>query len=508
MSIGNLKDLEYELRRRELEDPLALVYTPHDGQIQAHKASKPIRLVLGGNRTGKSVFAVCDSILTALGRRTYRNCKEPPVTIWYILPSMGMFDRVILPLLRQFVPRKHVIPTMTGDIVTKKDPKIRFKNGSVIHFLSADMRQRRLQGAEIDAIYIDETPDEEVYLECVARVQHTRGSVTMVFSPIDAKTFWVRDKIYIPWMSGEKMDIDVILMPVADKEGNPLVPHFTREDIQRMERMYADPNVRAARMYGEFITRTGLVFRSYDAAVHLIEPFVIPKSFTRWWVVDPQYHRFAALYMAADEHGNYYISDEYFSQDDSLANRCERMQAVTGRKDRSIPVYVDSANPTDMMELNWHFQRLGAPMGAVPIPVKKDVDKFVLRVHSLLEPAEERTYPPCIPNKLNVHGAPRLFIFNNIGSTWRWEERDMRCSRLIWEMARLSWGDNQKPDKDSADGADATDALIYGCSIIQQGLIVEQVKDWKKDLSVQDTLLWMAIERQDNANRVLREREW
>ncbi len=385
----------------------------------------------------------------------------------------------------------------------------RFKNGSELHFLSADMKQRRLQGASIDIAIMDETPDETVFEELQARVFDRHGRIIMVFAPIDVKSYWVRDKLYIPWTAGDRTDLNVILMPVADREGHSLVPHFTDEDIKQMERQWPDPTIRAARMYGEFITRTGLVFRSFEPDIHVVKRFEIPVDYARWFSCDPQYHRFAVLYLAADDIGNYYITDEFFSQDDTLARRAERMAAIAGKRDRAVPCYVDSANPQDTAELNWHFTRIGAPIGAVLLPMRKRIEDMVLRTHALLEPDPEKQYPPHIPGyevtreKAPIYGAPRLYFFEDLMSAWKWDEREMHCSRLLWEMQRLSWGDNGKPDKESADGGDCCDALIYGCSIISSGVRKEEPQAWLKKLPIADQIIWKAIENQDRYRTIL-----
>lgn len=504
--IQTLKDLEYELKRREQEDPLKLVYRPYDIQKKAHRDRHPILLVLGGNRSGKTWYAVAESFLYALGRVAYAETPDPPVVIWYIMPSLPMFRRTVLPVVRKLAPRAEIKLTRNGDIITKKDNIISFKNGSEIHFLSADMGQKRLQGASVDIVIMDETPDEEIYNEALARVRDRRGRLVMVFAPIDVTTYWVRDQIYYPWNAGERPDIEVIFMPVADEQGNPMVPHFTREDIQQMERQWPDPAERAARMYGQFITRSGIIFRGFNRETHLIRPFEVPDGFARWWVCDPQYHRFATLYFAADEDGNYYVTDEFFSQDHSLAHRAERMAVITGKRDRVVPCYVDSANPQDRAELNWHFQRIGAPIAAVELPFVKNVDKMVLRVHALLEPDERKPYPK-ITGIGDCFGAPRILFFDTLASTWEWNNARMDMSRLLWEIQRYSWGKDGKPNKESADGADACDAMVYGATIMQAGVRAPEVQDWEKALPLNDVLLWKLIHRMDQ-HQLITNRDW
>ena len=486
-----LREIERELETRRRDDPLKLVYKPHGKQLEFHRSRTPLTLVLGGNRSGKSFSAVADAILYCLGRSTYAEVPEPPVAVYYVMPSLTMFKRAIMPIFKKLAPMSDIRRIYDRETV------IKFKNGSELHFISADMRQRRLQGFAADRVYIDETPDEEVFEEMQARIADRKGTIAMVFSPIDVATFWVRDKLYNPWLTGERTDINVIHMPVADENGVSLVPWFNSDDIKKMEQQWPDPNVRAARMYGQFITRSGLVFRSFEKEIHVVTPFKLPREYARWMVIDPQYHRFASLYYGADEHGTYYVTDEYFSQNEPLAGRAERLASIVGKRDRPIPAYVDSANPQDVAELNWHFNRIGASLAAIPLPFQKNIEKMVLRTHALLEPDPARRYPEIAVGKEPLFGAPRILLFNSLCSTWRLAEREMLCSRLLWELGRLSWGKHGKPDKDSADGADCCDCFVYGCSILQTGSFTPDLDAWKSGMRPDDVFLWTLIDRAD-----------
>ena len=454
----SLRELELELHRRKMEDPLALVYKPHERQQEVHRTRAPITGLLGGNRSGKTWSAVAECLMYATGRSTWAEVPEPPLTIWYVMPSMGMFFRVIEPIFNQLCPKSELLKFPKQPYVTAQ-----FKNGSKIHFLSADMTQKRLQGAAVHLVVMDEDPHERVYNEMIARVTSTRGRIILVLAPVDAASFWIRDQLYIPWQAGDRQDIHFIHMPTADKEGHSLVPHLTDEDIADMERKYPDPAVRAARIYGEFVTRSGIVFQNFEVDVHVVPAFDVPDEYARWWVVDPQYHRFAALYFAADHEGNVFATDEYFSKDENLAHRATRMAAITGNPEKPLPVYCDSANPQDAAELNWHFARIGAPLAAHKLPFQKKVDQMLLRVQSLLEPDDDRQYPKITglvdEDGEPFYGAPRLFFFDRLLSSWVRDGRDMHCSRLLWELQRLSWGKNGKPDKESAAGSDMCDCF-------------------------------------------------
>jgi len=495
---SNLQELERELDRRRREDPLLLTYTPTEKQIELHRSRKSLTCCIGANRSGKSWASVAETQYYCLGRAVWAEVPDPPVMVWYVMPSLPMFRRAIRPIMMRAIPWKEVKRAYWRDGI------IEYNNGSEMHILSADMRQKRVQGASIDLAVLDETPEQDIFDECQARIMDRHGRIILAFAPIDVSVAWVRDNYYIPWTQGDKPGIDVVHMPTADRDGHSLVPWFSDKDIKDAEDRWPDPATRAARLYGEFITRSGRVY-NFDPETHLIPRFDIPEGYARWLLIDPQYHRFASLYFAADPDGTYYVTDEYFSQDESLAHRAERLSSIVGKKDRAIPAYVDSANPQDTAELNWHFQRLGASIAAIPLPFPKKIDSMVLKVHSMLEPNPERSYRHA-SNGAPLFGAPRLLFFNDLCSTWSTADgKDFVASRLLWEMNHLSWGKNGKPDKDTAEGGDACDALSYGCTVLHTGISTPIMESWKSGLSYSDLLTWSLIERADYKDKRTRE---
>lgn len=498
-----LRQLEDELRRRQRVDPLKLVYHPHAAQIKIHQSRMPVTIVLGGNRTGKTWGAVAEALYYCLGRSTWAEVPEPPVTVWYVLPTSGQFTRNIDPILAQLLPPDKVAHTNNQSHVYK------FTNGSTLHFLSADQKQRRLAGASVDLVIIDEPIPETIFGELQARTIDRRGRTLMVMTPVDDKPdnwIWVRDKLYIPYETGERRDIEVVYMPVADENGKSLVPHLTDEDVELIASRYPNPQDRAARMYGHFVTKAGLVFGTFDKKVHVIKRFDYPDTWQRWIVVDPQYYRFACMFMVADPDGNYYITDEYFSQEEPLAHRALRIKHMLGSVDKSVPCYVDSANPQDIAELNYHFNKIGAKIGAMPLPMKKRIDQMVLRVHSMLEPQEERKYN-FHTDRRKISGAPRLLMFDDLISTWYDGDSRIQTSRLLWEIQRLTWKMN-KPDKNSAGGGDMTDCLIYGCSILAVGHNPLEQTDLYKGMSDVDAEIFKIMDKTDLSIRRQERYRW
>lgn len=464
MALPSQALVEEELHRRLAHDPLANWYVPnvYPAQRRFHESRKPYTLLVGGNRGGKTYAAVAEALFYALGRPVFAPVPNPPVVVWYVMPSLTMFRRSILPVFNKLVPRKFVKRK-------KRDEYFQFVNGSEIHFVSSDMESYRLQGASVDLVIMDEKPDQEVFEELQARVLDRRGRIAVVFAPIENNnTAWVYDNLYLPAINGEREDVDIVPFPIADEDGNPLVGHLTKEDIEMLMKQWPDPAVREARIFGRFAAFKGLVFKNFSIDTHVVKPFDIPPNYSRWAVCDPQYHRFAVLFFAADSEGRVFVTDEYFSQDEHLARRAERLTAMVKDASEAIPIYVDYAVPQDIAELNWHFSRLSSPLSACPLPMPKKTEDFLTNAQALLEPQEDLYYPS-ITGLGQYLGAPRVLFFSSLQSEWSYGQLRMKCSRLVWELTHLVWGSNGKIDKNSADGADMIDALMYGLALPMRG---------------------------------------
>jgi hypothetical protein len=126
--------------------------------------------------------------------------------------------------------------------------------------------------------------------------------------------------------------------------------------------------------------------------------------------------------------------------------------------DRKARLVCDKAEPWDVRELNEHLKRLGSSYrGVAVIPENKARKASVTRLNWML-------------------GERRLLIRRDIGEELEWrlgvntshQGEPMQGSRLLWEVnswrypePRDGQAQQQDPDDDTADGADAIAALRY-----------------------------------------------
>lgn len=120
----------------------------------------------------------------------------------------------------------------------------------------------------------------------------------------DNPTIYQRDYSYTP-APGEERRL------VLDSSGNPVL---TESGKQRMANLKALTGLRYKRGYlGLWVGAEGTVYDNYDEAVHVIDPFPIPRDWQRFCTVDFGYtHPFVCQWWAMDNDGRLYRYREMY----------------------------------------------------------------------------------------------------------------------------------------------------------------------------------------------------
>ena len=307
------------------------------------KFTKDIKVfgVLGGNRSGKTEFGAFVATAWALGKEYFRNepaweyvkdlpIPEPPNNIWVVGLDFSVLRDVIwrekLLLGRnhpRFLPSADDFPIRE----VQRDFLLFLPNGSVITGKSADSGREKFQGASVDLVWIDEEPEVEIYDECFQRTADCAGKILLTLTPLTdkgsgVKTPWVFD-LYEEMKAG-KDDVEFVQLSVLD---NPFVP---AEEKDRLLIKWSGHFEERARLYGEFIQRSGMVYNMWDPAKHLCKPFRVPKDWTRIVSLDPASTGVtAALWGAVDDKGNIYLYREYYERDKVISEHAKSIKIFT-----------------------------------------------------------------------------------------------------------------------------------------------------------------------------------
>jgi phage terminase large subunit-like protein len=173
-----------------------------------------------------------------------------------------------------------------------------------------DMKVTSQAGPDEDLVIFNEPPPEPVYDENIAR---TRGEgIGFVFcTPLDAAAYLLRE-INQPAPDGEIVSTEVSIWDnCIDVPGNR--GQLTREAIESQIRDWSkNPDTLQARVWGKFAHLAGAIFKAYKEDIHVIDPFLIDRSYNLYHICDPHLVKppFAA-WVAVNALGQAFVVAEY-----------------------------------------------------------------------------------------------------------------------------------------------------------------------------------------------------
>lgn len=405
------------------------------------------------------------------GTHPYKKTHTPPVHTWWVVPSYSFWEEVVVDsgLWADWAPRQGV------NIRHHPQLKLEFDNGSTCTIMSQEMGLRRFMGAAPRFICVDEKCDEAIFGELVTRIVTSRGQLLYAATLVEG-VGWEYDALWLPGTSGESEDVYAFTAALCARDpsreleiGKPLVPHLSRRQILQLARTIPDPQMRNVRIFGEIAGRTGLIL-PYDRDIHLIDPISIKDWWPVWAGCDPAFRGFAVAFMTVTPEGHTVMWDEYFSQRQPARKRTDAIRRKYDKLKRPLDddliLYVDTANPQEVIEMNTWFYELEAPIVATTLEqsrklIKPGIDRMIY----MMDPNDELKYPA-----QNLWGSPKLLLFNDMRSTFvdQKGEAYKDVSRTTWEMQRWQWKkpsdgrvEKDEPDDYSADGAHMMDALRY-----------------------------------------------
>ena len=394
-----------------------------------------------------------------------------------------------------------------------------------IWFVTYDMDVGALVGQAVDHIWFDEEPPRPHVTEALARIASTDGSMLMTFTPIFGIGWWFNGlwipalEGRNPWSphQGKLAERDKS-NPEEFEVGRVLVPHF-RQKYDRVTRTYRprrsctcdgegyckacrqrtitfasnypDLYDRLIRIFGHVRGKQGLIYSDYEKEVHVIDPVPLTSDYEVWGSFDPGFRGCSVLLGAIDPTGTVYIVDELFSEEEQFADLFERIadRVLKLRPSKydwygpepQIVFYTDTAHPELINEFNiqsqeWYGKRIQNGetfrVNIVFVQLDQGLKAQVAgfrRVQQYLQPRKENQRARKVLRDTPEIGEPRLYFFNTLHASWRGPDEYHDCSRILWEIMNYKWKapprnsiiEQDVPDKESAQGAHAMDALRY-----------------------------------------------
>ena len=320
------RSLAEEQVRRYNEEWLRY-YKPHGQQIEAHKSTANIRALHAGNQYGKSVWLRSEIAWTVGKVHPYRENHVGPVFARHCCADFQVMNSVVIPGYRSLLPRRTCEingrrwPGLRGEEWAKawnaEGRTIFLADGSLIEIKSYDQDILSYAGPPRHIIGNDEEPPRHLYEENVARQATTGVNQLFAFTPLNYSQ-WLY-QLHIESAANERIRFF--------KGSLYESPYITKDVVEQLEKSYADPAERAARIYGEFTFTEGRVWKEYGDH-NLKDPFKIPPNWPITVVIDPHPEKATAVLAVADDpekNIGYVFWEDEIKGDVSYI--CERMKA-------------------------------------------------------------------------------------------------------------------------------------------------------------------------------------
>jgi PBSX family phage terminase large subunit len=292
------------------------------------------------------------------------------------------------------------------------------KGKAIIYFIGLD-EPGKIDSMNLSGFAIDEASQttEEAFLKLQGRLRNPKGlrKGLLVGNPKG------RDHVYRYFVSKAAVKPEArqkYKMIVAPSTENR---HLPEGYIEGMLSTYSKERIQRDVM-GSFDSFEGMIYSDFDRSIHVVEPFEIPKGWTRVIGAD---HGFtnpaAALFGAVDNDGNLIIYDEFYEREWLIEDICRKGIAPRAGTDKFAGMYID---PSTKAKRNQAGGRVYSDYSTylehlpsnIPLMIaNNEVSTGIDRVKSFLRP-NPRTKKP------------RLLIFSTCVNTleeigeYRWAE--------------------------------------------------------------------------------------
>jgi len=316
--------------------------------------------VLGGNRSGKTEVGAFISVAWALGKGYFKDepafkyvdplpIPDPPCTIWVVGLDFPTLRDVIWGEKLRFGKNHSPLVPKDGTVVTRTNDAeflIHFANGSKIVGKSAESGREKFQSASVDLVWIDEEPEAEIFDECYQRTADCAGKILLTLTPLTdiasgVRTPWVFD-LYQDFKAGQK-DLRFVQLSVLNN------PHIPEEEKEKLKLKWSGHFEERARLYGDFIQKSGLVYPMWDPKVHIVKPIRLPGNVKRIVSIDPaSTGTTAAVAAAILPNGDIHLYSEYYERDKVVSDHAKNMLLRFG--DQLVDIW--------LIDPKWSSQRL------------------------------------------------------------------------------------------------------------------------------------------------------
>ncbi len=245
-------------------------------QLAAFRSQARTRLVMGGNRSGKTQLGAADVAHSFMGTHPFRKNRIPTIIKVVGTDFPNTIRNVILPKLMKMIPKNFITK------IEKNQQGIPSKliglNDSVIDLMSYDQESTKFESFDADEAWFDEPPPEEIYKAVRRGLIDREGTMLFTMTPI--REPWIYDTLWLPCLEGRLTDAEYFILPTEHN------PYLKKAEIDSFKEVYTEEEL-DARLHGHFLHLSGLIYKSFRRDTHVVPMFDWPHEWPVWMCIDP-----------------------------------------------------------------------------------------------------------------------------------------------------------------------------------------------------------------------------
>lgn len=413
------------------------------------------RLLLGGNRTGKTEGTGGVEVvfhLTGEYPHWWKGKRFDLPNEWWAAGNTSKTTRDVIQkklfgpkdqLGTGLIPGHLIVGTPTAKSGTAEafdTARIRHKSGgiSVLQFKSYDQGRTAFEGTKQDGIWLDEEPPLDVYTECLLRTTDTTGTgrrngiVILTFTPLMGMSETVLQFLPGGVINEKAQDSKMVTIVSWDD-----VPHLTEET--KAELLASIPEFqRDARTKGIPALGSGAIYPVPESDF-VVDDMKIPEHWLHFYGMDVGWNRTAIAWFALDrENDKLYITNEHYR---GQAEPSIHADSVKSRGDW-IPGVVDPASRGRGQRDGEQLMQIYRDLGLDLQPAVNAVEAGVYEVWQRLSSGRLKVFRSC-QNWLNEF---RLYRRDEKGRIVKVSDHLMDATRygVMSGMPRAKNKPNQK----------------------------------------------------------------
>lgn len=316
--------------------------------------------------------------------------------------ALGIIGRNTYPELRDSTIRSFfdICPPELIKGYHRQENKITLINDAEILFRAFD-DPRKILSMNLGWFGIDQLEEisEEMYLQLIGRLRDQ--TCRYAFGVGNPEPGWVKRRFKD--VSGQ--DQDLLFIEATTMEN----PHLPPDYVENLLKNYPEFWVKRY-VYGDWSAFEGQVFTHFKEAVHVIDPFEIPKTWKKEFVIDYGYRNpLACVKIAIDYDDNYFVVDEHYEREQVISWHAEKIKAMG--YDKSFTLWIDpSCSAKNRTKNNIQVSIIDefTDEGLFPIPANNEI-AGVLRVNEWFKDGRLKIFRNCVNTVKEI-------------SEWRWKK--------------------------------------------------------------------------------------